>query len=450
MATIIVIDARSRERNCFVASATKLPNNPAALVLRKAGGNIGTVEKLHGQAVEHPILVVGSYQAQSSAGYTSQLCSGDVFREVIWVGGAGFGFSSYDEDTGKKIHRGYGLRPFGYPLSGTLIPAGARIENVETHSNSNPETADAAYTALDLMVGMNPNLFLLAEGQSDYTSATSFEVPEDAVEPEFGDEHRAEDIFSSEKMLEAGIRRSVGSDEGREGRIALRYALLNTVIAVGKSPNEANGFMATVPETVCDLLGDEEIKRIVETRYAELVEAGWKFGFDMSVSNHFTRAYSPDGEETSGNALFGDKEDEEHFLRMANAMHEDGFKGRTWFYNSEISNVLGSYYWYQWATKGNFSNNDFLVEAWFEGEDEPTRLWFSHGERQGPNDEPSNGYRFLSAWDCWESQDYLWPRLVELRRMVVTAYTGDGEVVEGREWLATESNSPYVKQALAA
>ncbi len=441
--TVLIVDARSRERNCFVASATELPNK-GGIVLRKAGGNIGNVEKLHGQTVEYPILVVGSYQAQSSAGYTAQFYRGEVFREVTWVGGAGFGFSSENE-VGKKIHRGYGLRPFGYPLTGTLIPAGARVCCVETHNNSNPNTASAAFSALDLMVKVNSNLFLLAEGQSDYTSATSFEVAEDALSSEFPDEHRAEDIFSSERILEAGIRRAVGSEPGREGRIALRYALLNTVISLGRRPNEANDFMATVSQVILDLLGDEEIGRIVEKRYADLLESGWKFGFDMTVSNHFIRAYSPDGEETSGNALFGDKEIEEHFLCMANAMHEEGFSGLTWFRNSEISEVLGSYYWSQWATKGSFSNHDFLVEAWFEGEGEPTRLWFPQGDYQGPNGEPSNGCRFLSAWDHWNDQDYLWQRLIELDRMIVTAYTEGREVVESREWLASHSNSPYVQ-----
>ena len=314
MATLFVVDARSRELNCFVASATKLPNNHAALVLRKASGNIGKVEKLHGKTVEHPILVIGDYQAQSSAGFTAQLYCGDIFRKVFWVGGAGFGFSSEDEDTGKKIHRGYGLRPFGHPLWGTLIPAGARIESVETHSNSNHDTSDAAYAGLEVMVDINPNLFLLAEGQSDYTSATSFEVPEGATEPEFSDEHRAEDIFSPENMLEAGIRRAIcfdsKRDNNRDGKIALRYALLRAVINANKNPDEANNFMATVPEIICNILGNEEIQRIVKERYAELVEAGWKFGFDSC----FICAYSPEGEITSGSTLSGRVGEE--FFRM--------------------------------------------------------------------------------------------------------------------------------------
>ncbi len=314
MTTIVIVDARSREQKCFVASATKLPQNSSALVLRKAGGNIGTVEKLHGQTLEHPILVIECYQAQSSAGYTSQLYCSDMFHEVIWVGGAGFGFSSYDEETGKKIHRGYALRPFGFPLSGTLIPAGARVECVETHKNSNPDTANAACAALDLMVRCNPNLFILAEGQSDYTSATSFEVPEGAVKPEFDNEHRAEDIFSPENMLEAGIRRMVGSESGREGRIALRYAFLNAFLSADRSPSEANNFMDTVPGIVCYLIGDKVIKHIVETRYADLVKAGWKFDFNKNnMGGYYIRGVSPEG-ETLSNPLFGNKEVEE-FLR---------------------------------------------------------------------------------------------------------------------------------------
>lgn len=190
---VLVIDARSRERNVFAASATQVADDPI-IVLRRAA-DAGAVKNLHGRTVETPILVVGDYEARSSAGFVTQI--GEMnFPRYIWVGGTGFG----------RDGRGDGLRPFGWPLPVTLLPAKCRVEAVVTHGNSNPETAEAALLGLRMQAEADPNLLLLTEGQSDTVAATAFRAPEGWAPPELPQEHRPE-IFSSERILDAAERR---------------------------------------------------------------------------------------------------------------------------------------------------------------------------------------------------------------------------------------------------
>lgn len=425
--TVIVIDARSRERNVFTASATQLPGM-SAIVLRK-GAAVGKVETLHGQTAEYPILVVGSYAARSSAGHVTPI-GVENFDSVVWVGGAGFGFTEHGED-GKAVHKGYGLRPFGWPLEATLIPAGARVSAVETHRNSNPATADAAFAGLRLQAKANPRLLVLVEGQSDYTSATAIEVPENAEAPEFQEEHRAEDLFSPEKMFNAAVRRLVKGDEGRK---ALTLAIVRAAYRTGKDAS----FIGGLPAAVREILGDEEIKRIVEEQVAAYEAEGWKFGYDMSLANHFTRAVSTNGTVTDGSALFPSPEVEESFLELSTLNTEEEKRNlRT----SNLSNRMGSHFWYAWATSShkfgfNDSRADYLVVAAIEGMDEPVRLWFSRDSKSPSADGlPSNGYRFLSAFDV--EGKYLWDNLLEVTTLTITAYE-DGEAKAERVWRKAE------------
>ena len=193
--TVVVIDARSRERNVYAASATQLPGDPSKIVLRK-GVDIGGIWMLHGTDVAYPIVVVGSYMAKSSFGHVTQIGEENFFP-VTFVGGAGFGF---ENEAGER--KGDALRRFKKPLKATLLPAGVRVFCVETHKNSNVATAGAAFTGLCLRAKGNKRLFFLAEGQSDYTAATGFDCLGDNQKPEFPEEHRL-DIFSEEKMAEA-------------------------------------------------------------------------------------------------------------------------------------------------------------------------------------------------------------------------------------------------------
>lgn len=409
VSTVLVVDGRSRERKVFSASATRLESNAQAIILRKAV-EIGTVSALHGKTVESPIIVVGEYQAKSSAGYVTVL-GGEKFLSIVWVGGAGFPG---------------GLKPFGYPVKGTIVPAGCRVDLVQVHHNSNPATAEAALKGLSLRAQLNGSLYLV-EGQSDCTSATSFEVQEDAEAPEFPEEHRS-DIFSTEKMLDTVVRRIVRGDEGRK---ALIFAIMRAAYRAGKDAD-----FIGIPPVIREILGNEEIKRIVEERVASMEAEGWKFGYDMSLSNHFTRTISPDGKETGGDALFREPEVEESFLELSTLNSEEEKRNMR---TSNLSNRLSLYFWEQWAVvslkKGSVYDSDKLVEAEFTTTP-TTRLWFAEeGKRLGPNGEPNNGGRFLSAFDA--KGYHLWDRLLEVRKLTVTAYSREGQIIDIRIW---ESN----------
>ncbi|MBI4223698.1 MAG: hypothetical protein HY609_02090 [Deltaproteobacteria bacterium] len=202
MSTVYVVDARSRERLVYAASATSLPSNPNALVLRK-GVTVGKLENvLAGHHSEHPLLIIGFYRARQSAGHVTPL-GGEKFQRGVVVGGAGFGREVYDE-VGKPTRKGDALRPFGRPIEATLLPKGTRVEKIETHGGSNRSTADAVLAGLKLMAEL-PQTFVLAEGQSDHTSAFSFSgFPE--KKEQFPAEHRAE-MFSVERLLQGYLRR---------------------------------------------------------------------------------------------------------------------------------------------------------------------------------------------------------------------------------------------------
>ena len=148
---VLVIDARSREREVYAASATELPSDPSKIVLRK-GVDIGEIRMLHGTDVEYPILVVGSYSARSSFGHVTPIGEENFFP-VTFVGGAGFGF---ENEAGER--KGDALRRFKKPLKATLLPASVRVFCVETHKNSNTATADAAFAGLCLRAKGNSRL----------------------------------------------------------------------------------------------------------------------------------------------------------------------------------------------------------------------------------------------------------------------------------------------------
>lgn len=415
---VYVIDARSRERELVTASATRLPNNAFALVLRK-GVDVGSVEALCGQAVKHPILIIGSYQARSSAGFVTPVGAG-VYNSVIWVGGAGFGFT--DEDGRRK---GDALRPFGRPLKAALVNAGARVEKVQTPFTSNPATAEAAFEGLRLRALAQRRLTFLVEGQSDYITATSFEEPEGA-ESDFPAEHR-EDIFSCENMFKAAMRRIARRDEGRQ---ALYTAILRAAYQAGKKA----AFIGGMPAEIIEVLGDEEMQRIAEEQSAAYEAVGWKFGYDMSVGNHFTRVISPNGEITNGPALFGAGKVEDIFLELATFNSEEEKREMR---ISNFSARLVQFFWYGWVIGKpgvgltNMYDHDMLVRAEFsDGSDQ--KLWFGRIKPEGPNGEPSQGSRFLSAFDA--KGFHLWDRLLEVKRLTITAYGRDGQAVESRVW----------------
>lgn len=206
MAAIFVVDARSRGLSVFVASATSVGINPEGqqlLVLRK-GTEVGSMFDMVGHVLEAPMFIVGSYQAKSSAGFTA-VFGLEYGGCAIWIGGAGFGAEVWNEQSQTNVRRGGSLRPFGYPIKGTLLPEGQMVGAVETHRNSNPATAEATLIGLRLRAQINKGI-VLVEGQSDVTSAWCFRQVKVTECPVFPPEHRSE-MFTSERLLRAAIRR---------------------------------------------------------------------------------------------------------------------------------------------------------------------------------------------------------------------------------------------------
>ena len=136
------------------------------------------------------VIVMGDYRAQSSAGFTRRVGS-EKFGENFVVGGVGFTYPVFSED-GSRKEVGACLRPFRDIVPVTIVRANA-VRKVATHANSNPETAAAAMVGL----GLRPGL-IVAEGQSDYTSAWQVEGASEVGE--IPAEHRG-DIFTPERLV---------------------------------------------------------------------------------------------------------------------------------------------------------------------------------------------------------------------------------------------------------
>jgi hypothetical protein len=167
--SVLVIDARSRELKVFVASATQAQaDNPTQLVLRHALdlGNLGALlSSAHENnfIADMPVLVIGSYSAMSSAGFTTTYThqySGhsenmDGHRKVVVVGGLG-------EPFGKG-----GLKVLALPIAGHLIRGPVEISAVTGAGNSNWNTATAAEAGAKMLAAIDRRQVILAEGQSD-------------------------------------------------------------------------------------------------------------------------------------------------------------------------------------------------------------------------------------------------------------------------------------------
>lgn len=204
MSSVLVIDARSRGLQCFVASATVAgADRPNQLVLRHAldmndlGSILGTWEEEycgfgHSKRVkrfrsELPIIVMGRYEAKSSAGH-AVVRADDSHRKVVVVGGLG-------EPFGKG-----GLRPLGLPIAGTLIQGPVVVEELAGSGNSNVASAVAAWEGVKILSQTDQKSVFLVEGQSDYTKVYRLRPDENAPATELPVEHRDE-MFSRENII---------------------------------------------------------------------------------------------------------------------------------------------------------------------------------------------------------------------------------------------------------
>lgn len=207
----LVVDCRNRYLQAFVASVTQAQSdNPYQLVLRHAldmghiqdllnpterdeylGG--GEYKNMRNFRAEMPVILMGQYSAQSSAGHVSVYSEGgdesrDGHRNVLIVGGLGPNF-------GKK-----GLRVLSNPITATLVRGPVEIQQLTGSGNSNCASADAAWEGVKLLASTNRKSVFLVEGQSDYTYVVQLRSAATEGTTEFSVEHR-EEMFSRENIV---------------------------------------------------------------------------------------------------------------------------------------------------------------------------------------------------------------------------------------------------------
>lgn len=183
--TVIVVDSSTRDLNMYTCACTL---HEGYLVLRKAT-EIGSLNDIIDEEFPSiPILLIGKYQAQSSAGVAGFI---SATPNCHVIGGAGV--SGFYADDGRV--RGDSLRPFKADCA--LLTGGCHIRLLDTHSeNSNISTAVAVKEGLMLNVIVRETA-VVYEGQSDHinawdiSSTTEGGFPTDA---QFPTEHRT-DIF---------------------------------------------------------------------------------------------------------------------------------------------------------------------------------------------------------------------------------------------------------------
>lgn len=192
VSTTIVFDLRSREMGAFTASITQLPSGK--LVIRKAT-ELGCLKDFPDGELELPVLLLGAYSAQSSAGFSGAIAPEYYAGKYVLAGGCGLGWGQADPTTEKR--KGDALRPLTnkqgeeFPL--LYIPE-PTLRKIKGASNSNVATADAAVAGFRLLARMRKEV-LIEEGQSDYADAWSLRPKlGEGFRPEFPAEHRP-DIF---------------------------------------------------------------------------------------------------------------------------------------------------------------------------------------------------------------------------------------------------------------
>ena len=200
MSTAIVVDCRSRDLQVFSASVTQTVIH--GLVIRKAA-DLGCLRDFAGGNIPHTVILLGSYAAQSSAGFVSVLRPAQ-HHERFLVGAAGLGWEKRDPLTWGTARRcGDALRPLtdrsGGHLRCTVMESGcslAKIGGEQKKIMSNTATAAAALAGFRIRAVMRGEV-IVAEGQSDRVSGWAFRptIPSNGLGEDFPPEHR-EDVFA--------------------------------------------------------------------------------------------------------------------------------------------------------------------------------------------------------------------------------------------------------------
>ncbi len=187
--TTLLVDLTSRNLPISTVAVTRLETGE--IVLRK-GVTVCGMHDICKQNIDCPIILMGDYQAISSAGFVSIVGDGAKSQQIHIAGGAGFEWAS------RYGMIGGGLRPFRYrPVGGrgydgVILPS-ARIEQIETHDrNSNPRTAEAVVAGAQMIADLTGDIIIL-EGQSDRVVAWKLSTRGGTI-PIYPPEHR-EDIF---------------------------------------------------------------------------------------------------------------------------------------------------------------------------------------------------------------------------------------------------------------
>ncbi len=210
----LVIDSRSRRLHTFVASVTKVQENPRQLVLRDAldMGSIWRFVESKDEDKEKivlgmDVLLMGEYEARSSEGHVSVFSKeNNRDRPSYIVGGLGEAF-------GKG-----GLKILSKPISTFLVRAPLEVRKVRTASNSNTSTANAGWRGMELLFSIvDREATFLVEGQSDYKRVIRFRPLSDSsiANMNFPSEHQ--EMFSEENIFWKMVRRTLC--DGNDGDI---------------------------------------------------------------------------------------------------------------------------------------------------------------------------------------------------------------------------------------
>lgn len=152
-----LIDCTDRQILLWSAAMTI---SEIGLVIRKSV-QVGQVALIEHLKLDAPLLLIGSYQAQSSCGFVNVLAYSAPTIPI--AGGIGFGWG-FEGD-----RRGDALRVFSVPEKAFLLEEGACISPVPGRGCSNPAIADAAMAGLRMRQRLSGDI-IIAEGQSDYVS----------------------------------------------------------------------------------------------------------------------------------------------------------------------------------------------------------------------------------------------------------------------------------------
>ncbi|MCK5412811.1 MAG: hypothetical protein KAI57_00365 [Candidatus Pacebacteria bacterium] len=196
-------------RNLSVSVVDVTQTQSGAFVLRFGGevGDLIEITKEEKFKPEMPVIIpLKGYKAQESAGFVNvcpsiRTYSASVFTTEIH-GIQGMSWQKYK-----------GLVKLKRPINAIVLPSTTVFTQLVTHASSwghsNPNTAEAAIKAVELMARFKPLSVFIEEGQSDYTLAwevspgkgEAYEKIENEFSPLFEEEKCSDPIGGIEALL---------------------------------------------------------------------------------------------------------------------------------------------------------------------------------------------------------------------------------------------------------